>query len=135
MTLPAPSERRQRQRFAALRDGRPCIEINIAGQRSPLIDLSLDGLSLPASFVLPAGEFDFSLRLIDGFGDKVTGRAQVMNRIGDIAHGQNGCRFLSLAPGGEQTLQEWLVVIVICSASVRLSTREAEAIVQGPSLI
>lgn len=133
--MSATGERRQRQRFAALRDGKPCIEIILDGQRLPLTDLSLDGFSLSARFPLPEGEFDFSLRLIDGFGDKITGCAQVMNRVGDAAHGQTGCRFVSLSPGGEQTLQEWLVVIVICSASVRLSSREAEAIVQGPSLI
>lgn len=132
---PAPAERRQRQRFAALRDGRPCIEISVAGERCTLIDLSLDGFSLPASFKLPAGEFDFVMRLIDGFGDKVSGRACLMNQTGDAARGQSGCRISSLAPGGDKTLHEWLVVIVICSASVRLSSREAEAIVQGPSLI
>lgn len=130
-----PPERRQRQRFAALRDGRPCIEITVDEARTPLIDLSLDGFGLPAGFPLPAGPFDFVLRLIDGFGDKVRGRAELVNLSGDGASRQQGCRFIEIQGDGEQTLKEWLVVIVICSASVRLSSREAEAIVQGPSLI
>lgn len=133
--MSATEERRQRQRFAALRDGKACIEILIDGQRTPLMDLSLDGFSLSADFPLPEGAFDFSLRLIDGFGDKVRGSARIMNHAGQGSSALTGCRILSLNEGCEKTLLEWLVVIVICSASVRLTPHEAEAIVQGPSLI
>lgn len=135
MNLPSPAERRQRQRFAALREGKPCIEIQIGDARGTLIDLSLDGFGLPASLPLPSAPFDFVLRLIDGFGDKVRGRAELVSLTGEGSQRQQGCRFIELDAAGAQTLKEWLVVIVICSASVRLSSREAEAIVQGPSLI
>jgi hypothetical protein len=128
---PSNPDRRQCQRFAALRDGKPCIDISLNGLRLPLIDLSLDGFSLPASAELPEGEFDFVMRLIDGFGDKVSGRARLVNQPGDL----QGCQFSTLSESAARTLQEWLTVIVICSASVRLSSQEAEAIVKGPSII
>jgi hypothetical protein len=124
-------ERRQRQRFAAIRDGKPCIEVLIGEKRIPLIDLSLDGFGVPSNEECPAGEFDFVMRLIDGFGDKVKGRAMAMNQ----APGQTGCRFISLDAGNEKILLEWLTVIVICGASVRLTPADAEAIVKGRSLI
>ena len=44
-------------------------------------------------------------------------------------------RILTLSEAEQKTLQEWLTVIVICGASVRLTPHEAEAIVKGPSLI
>lgn len=128
-------ERRQRQRFAAQRDGKPAISLQTGGQRTFLIDLSIDGFSIPAGIVEAEVEFDFELRLVDGFGDKVRGRAKAMNQLGEGTNGQTGCRFLTLAEGGEKMLQEWLTVIVICGASVRLTPADAEAIVKGPSLI
>ena len=129
------AERRQRQRFAAKRDGKPCINILINGLRLPLIDLSIDGFSVPAGNGLALGKFDFEMRLIDGFGDKVQGHAEAVNQIGDSATGQIGCHFLELSEQASKTLQEWLTVIVICGASVRLTPDDAEAIVKGPSLI
>ena len=132
---PEYSERRQRQRFAAQRDGKPCITLHAGDIRLPIIDLSVDGFSLAAGAFEPGAAFDFEMRLVDGFGDKVRGRAQVVNLIGDATTGQIGCRFVSLAEGGEKMLHEWLTVIVICGASVRLTPADAEAIVKGPSLI
>ena len=129
------SERRQRQRFAARRDGKSCINVQIGSDRQPVIDLSLDGFSIPAGMLAPEHEFDFEMRLIDGFGDKVRGHARVMNTIPGAHGAQTGCRILSLEADGARTLQEWLTVIVICGASVRLSPADAEAIVKGPSLI
>lgn len=124
-------ERRQRQRFAAVRDGKPCIELLVDGRSLPLVDLSLDGFGVPAKAACPEGEFDFTLRLIDGFGDKVKGRAVAVNKT----TAQVGYRVLALEAGCDKVLQEWLTVIVICGASVRLSPADAEAIVKGPSLI
>lgn len=128
-------ERRQRQRFAALRDGKPAISLQTGDKRTYLIDLSVDGFSIQSGVVDVGSEFDFELRLVDGFGDKVRGRAMAMNQLGDPQDGQTGCRFVSLTEGGEKMLQEWLTVIVICGASVRLTPADAEAIVNGPSLI
>ncbi|MDQ7989165.1 MAG: PilZ domain-containing protein [Candidatus Dactylopiibacterium sp.] len=127
----SPTERRQRQRFAAVRDGKPCIDLVVEGRKLTLIDLSLDGFSVSQQAPCPEGEFDFTLRLIDGFGDRVQGRARAVNRAG----GLTGCVIVSLQEGGERVLQEWLTVIVICGASVRLTPADAEAIVKGPSLI
>lgn len=124
-------ERRQRQRFAAIRDGKPCIEVVINERRLALIDLSLDGFGVPANTDCPEGEFEFVMRLIDGFGDKVKGRAVAVNQ----AAGQTGCRFVDLDEASEKILQEWLTVIVICGASVRLTPADATAIVTGPSLV
>ncbi len=124
-------ERRQRQRFAAVRDGKPCIEVVIHERRLALIDLSLDGFGVTSSPDCPEGEFDFVMRLIDGFGDKVKGRAVAVNQAG----GQTGCRFVDLDEASEKILQEWLTVIVICGASVRLTPADATAIVTGPSLV
>jgi hypothetical protein len=129
------SERRQHQRFPAIRDGKPCIDIEINGTRQELIDLSVDGFSIPACSLEPDSSFDFIMRLIDGFGDKVRGRAQVVNELGGPENKQIGCCFVSLDERSEKILHEWLTVIVICGASVRLTPEDAEAIVKGPSLI
>ena len=132
----AYTERRQRQRFAAQRDGKTCVSVSINGGTSlPIIDLSLDGFSIPAEAITSNREFDFEMRLIDGFGDKVRGRARAMNTVPGQTGPQAGCSILTLTDGDGQTLQEWLTVIVICGASVRLSPQDAEAIVKGPSLI
>lgn len=134
-TDPNYTERRQRQRFAALRDGKPCITLHVDGQSVTLIDLSIDGFSIPAGIIPPETTFDFEMRLIDGFGDKVRGSAKAVNQIGTEAGGQTGCQIVAMADGDAQNLQEWLTVIVICGASVRLTPADAEAIVKGPSLI
>lgn len=128
-------ERRQRQRFAALRDGKPAISLHIGDIKTYLIDMSIDGFSIAAGIVETDTEFDFEMRLVDGFGDKVKGRAKAVNKFGPEDAGQTGCQFTTLEESGEKILQEWLTVIVICGASVRLTPADAEAIVKGPSLI
>lgn len=132
MNIPALiPERRTRQRFPALRNGKPCLWLEFAAARWALNDLSLDGFSIPAEAPLNPGEsFDFVLRLDDAF-DKVRGKAQAMNEAG----GMTGCRFLSFEGEGAERIFEWLTVIVICSAKLRITAKEAEAIVKGPSLI
>ncbi|KAF7597758.1 MAG: PilZ domain-containing protein [Candidatus Dactylopiibacterium carminicum] len=125
-------ERRKHQRFAAQRDGKPCIDILVAGKRITLNDLSIDGFSLPPDEALVEGEtFDFEMRLIDGFGDRIRGQAIAVNEV----NGLIGCQFVDLDPAQQRVLEEWLIVIVICGASVRLTPADAEAIVKGPSLI
>lgn len=125
-------ERRKRQRFAARRDGKPCISIRIGEQQIALNDLSIDGFSIPHNDAIPLNEpFDFEMRLIDGFGDRIRARAVAVNEVNEIL----GCQFLDLDAAQQRTLEEWLTVIVICGASVRLTPADAEAIVKGPSLI
>lgn len=132
MSLPEPfPERRSRQRFPALRDGKPYVWLLLGTERWPLCDLSLDGFSVAAETPLVAGAaFDFVLKLSDA-PDKVKGLAQTMNTVG----GLTGCRFVSIEGDGEARIFEWLTVIVICAAKLRITTKEAEAIVRGPSLI
>jgi hypothetical protein len=129
------AERRSHQRFAALRDGKPCITLHVSDQRIEIIDLSVDGFSVAKGTLNTTSSFDFEMRLIDGFGDKVKGRAESVNEIENSDVSTTGCKFLSLADGSEKILHEWLTVIVICGASVRLTPADAEAIVKGPSLI
>lgn len=131
MTSSPLFERRTRQRFPAVRDGKPYVWLLIGNERWPLIDLSLDGFSVPVETPLPQdAAFDFALRLSDA-PDKVRGQAQIMNTVGNSA----GCRFISLDGDGEARVFEWLTVIVICAAKLRITAKEAEAIVRGPSLI
>ena len=126
-----PPERRTRQRFPALRNGKPCLWLECAGGRWPLNDLSLDGFSLSTEAPQGGDEpFDFVLRLDDAF-DKVRGKAITVNQLGKL----RGYRFVSLEGQGAERVFEWLTVIVICSAKVRITAKEAEAIVKGPSLI
>lgn len=124
-------ERRTRQRFPAVRDGKPYVWLLLGNERWPLNDLSLDGFSVPADTPIPPEEaFDFALRLSDA-PDTVRGQAQVMNTVGGVT----GCRFVTLEGDGEARVFEWLTVIVICAAKLRITAKEAEAIVRGPSLI
>ena len=127
------SERRKRQRFVASRDGNPCFWVAIDGERSPLIDLSLEGFSI-AGEPQPPRCFAFELRLTD-IPDRIRGEAQMVNFVPGAAGGQIGCRFVSFQGDGAADLKEWLTAHVIAGASVRITAKEAEAIVQGPSLI
>ena len=80
-----------------------------------------------------AGEaFDFELHR-EGVPDRIRGRAQSVNFIAAVA--QAGCRFLVLEDDGADRLRDWLVALVIMNASVRISEKDAAAIVAGPSLI
>lgn len=135
MSQHANSEQRRYQRFSALKDGKPCIDVCIGQIRVHVQDLSLDGFSVASDGVAPEQEFEFVMRLIDGFGDKIRGRARCMNASSTPTPRAYGFQFTELSADDARTLQEWLTVIVICAASVRLSPREAEAIVKGPSLI
>ena len=127
------AERRRIQRFLALRRGEPYLWVTIGGERITLRDISVDGFAIAAA-TPPAGAapFDFVLQR-EGVPDHIRGRAQVVNFI--AASGQAGCRFLALEGDGAERLRDWLVALVIMNASVRISEKDAAAIVAGPSLI
>jgi hypothetical protein len=128
-------ERRKRQRFVAQRDGTTCFWVVMDGQKRPLNDLSLEGFGFPGEASEgERREFDFELRL-EGIPDKIRGVARVMNHVPGEHGGQIGCRFVSFSGDGEADLKDWLTTHVIWSSSVRLSEKEAAAIVSGPSLI
>lgn len=135
MTQYEYSERRQRQRFLAQRSGTTCFSVAFDGKRIPLIDLSLEGFSI-ASLTPPKDNepFTFELRL-EGIPDKVKGLAQQINFVPGEPEGQIGCCFTSFEGEGAMRLHEWLTIHVIASASVRITAKEAEKIVEGPSLI
>lgn len=129
------NERRTRQRFAAQRDGKTIFWVELNGHRLPLNDLSLEGFSYASAIEPEIGmEFAFALRL-DGIPDRVRGQARIVNYIPQGESGQVGCRFMSFENDGAYDLHDWLTVHVITSASVRISEKEAKAIVAGPSLI
>jgi hypothetical protein len=132
MSLPALfPERRARQRFPAVRDGKPYVWLLLGDARWPLSDLSLDGFSVAQETPLKPGDtFEFALKLSDA-PDKVKGVAEAMSTLG----GLTGCRFVSVEGEGEARVFEWLTVIVICAAKLRITAKEAESIVRGPSLI
>lgn len=128
-------ERRQRQRFIAKRGGATFFWVAVDGNRIPLIDLSLEGFSISSAAVPTSTEaFPFELRL-EGIPDKIRGQAQQMNEVPGEPEGQIGCSFLSFEGEGAVRLHEWLTIHVIANASVRITAKEAEKIVEGPSLI
>lgn len=135
---PAPvaddsAERRRIQRFLALRRGEPWFWVVIDGERIPLRDISVDGFAITAEAPLASGEaFDFVLHR-EGVPDQIRGRAKLVNFVGSVA--QAGCRFVALEDGGAERLRDWLIALVIMNASVRISEKDAAAIVAGPSLI
>lgn len=132
---PGAAERRARQRFVARRRGESCFWALVDDRRLALNDLSLEGFSLPASSILATGvAFDFVLQRED-LPDEVHGRAEVVNQIAGEDVANAGCRFLALAEGGAERLHEWLVAHVLVNASVRITEKDAERIVSGPSLI
>lgn len=128
-------ERRRRQRFVAKRWGQVCFWVVINGQRLPLNDLSLEGFSLSAGVPpLGSGAFPFVLQ-IEGVPDEIRGMAEGMNFVFGEKGGLFGCRFLSFEDDGAGRLHDWLTVHVIATATVRISEKDAAAIVTGPSLI
>ncbi len=128
-------ERRKRQRFLARRDGTTCFWIVMDGTRHPLIDLSLEGFGFPGeAHDSVQRDFDFELQL-EGIPDKIRGIARVMNHVPGEHGGQIGCCFVSFSGEGREDLLTWLTTHVIWSSSVRLSEKEAVAIVSGPSLV
>lgn len=128
-------EKRTRQRFLAKRGDSPFFWLVLDGERIPLEDLSLEGFSIPTSSLLRNGDpFPLELRIAD-IPDKLRGEAQAVNFIPGEPLGLSGCRFTRLDPPGIDRLMEWLTVHVIASATVRISAKDAEKIVGGPSLI
>lgn len=130
------SERRKRQRFVVKRGERSSFWVEIdAEARAHLIDLSLEGFSVAASDPPPvARDFSFVLGL-DGTPERIKGVARIVNYVPAIDGGQIGCRFESFEGEGETYLKDWLIVHVITSATVRITEKDAAAIVDGPSLI
>ncbi|THF65110.1 PilZ domain-containing protein [Pseudothauera rhizosphaerae] len=128
-------ERRGHQRFLATRRGQVCFWAVIDGEKLDLNDLSLEGFAYPASTApVPGRDFPFVL-LRSGVPDEVRGTAQVVNYTHDAAGGQAGCRFTALEGDGIERLKDWLVAHVIASATVRITEKDARAIVEGGSLI
>jgi len=126
------SEHRMHQRFVARLHGEACFWALIFDQRLALNDLSLNGFSLPASpELVPGAQFDFALQR-EGVPDTVRGRAEVVSIFGDEVA---GCRIIQFEDDGEERLHDWLVIHVILCATVRISEKDAAAIVSGRSLI
>ncbi|MDR2688749.1 MAG: PilZ domain-containing protein [Azoarcus sp.] len=128
-------ERRVHQRFVARRQGEACFWAHIGDARLALNDLSLKGFSVPATSNLVRGmQFDFTLRR-DGVPDAIQGHGEVVNHLGQADAASAGCRIIGFDGDGAERLQEWLVTHVICSATVRISEKDAMAIVSGHSLV
>jgi hypothetical protein len=131
----AHAERRKRQRFVAKRWGSACFWVLVDGERLPLIDLSLEGFSMPASAPLQEQRtFPFVLQ-IEGIPDEIRGEARTVNFVVGEEGGQIGCCFVSFVGEGDARLHDWLTVHLISTATLRISEKEAAAIVAGPSLI
>ncbi|MDR2091721.1 MAG: PilZ domain-containing protein [Azoarcus sp.] len=127
------SERRINQRFIARLHGEPCFWALVAGERIALNDISLKGFALSATPAFALGaQFDFTL-LREGVPDEIRGRAEVSG----LSDGGNtaGCRILCFEGDGPERLQDWLVAHVIRSATVRITEKDAAAIVAGHSLV
>ncbi|MDR2881098.1 MAG: PilZ domain-containing protein [Azoarcus sp.] len=127
-------ERRINQRFVARLRGEPCFWALIGEERLALNDVSLKGFSLPASSTLVPGEqFDFVLQR-EGVPDTIRGCAEVTSVFGGDSPSA-GCCIIQFEGDGEERLQDWLVIHVILSATVRISEKDAAAIVCGRSLV
>ncbi len=128
-------ERRQCQRFIALRWGQPCFWVIYGPQRYGLNDLSLNGFSIPVAGSPGIGE-NFAFTLVrDGVPDEIRGKATVVNNIPTPNGALAGCEFTSLEADERARLQEWLVTHVIVNATVRITERDALQIVLGRSLV
>jgi hypothetical protein len=129
-----PSERRIHQRFVTRMHGEPCFWALIGKEYLVLNDLSLKGFSLPVpSALYPGAQFDFVLQR-EGVPETVQGRAEVASVFGRKVSFA-GCRILQFEGDSEERLQDWLVIHVILSATVRISEKDAAAIVSGRSLV
>ena len=128
-------ERRQKQRFLAVRDGKACFFLALEGKRIPLVDVSLEGFSIAADPAIVTGQpFEFELRLTD-IPDRIRGIAETVNQVETADGNLVGLRFVSFGGEGFMRLHEWLTVLVIANATVRITSKEAARIVEGPSLI
>ncbi|MDR1661760.1 MAG: PilZ domain-containing protein [Azoarcus sp.] len=129
------SERRIHQRFLARLHGEPCFWALVEGERIALNDLSLKGFALPATSAFANGaQFNFTL-LREGVPDAICGRAEVVGLFGNGEAASAGCRIIQFEGDGPERLQDWLVTHVILSATVRITEKEAAAIVAGHSLV
>jgi hypothetical protein len=127
-------ERRIHQRFVARLHGEPCFWALIGEERLPLNDLSLKGFALPVfPALVPGVQFDFILQR-EGVPDTIRGRAEVANVFGKTTLSA-GCRIIEFEDRGAERLHDWLVTHVILCATVRISEKDAVAIVSGGSLI
>jgi hypothetical protein len=140
--IPAPAvgedagERRIHQRFVAQLHGEPCFWALVGEERLALNDLSLKGFSLRATPAFTRGtQFGFTLQR-EGVPDEVRGQAEVTGVFGkDEASRAAGCRIVSFEGNDSERLHEWLVTHVIRSATVRITEKDAIAIVAGSSLV
>jgi hypothetical protein len=129
------SERRINQRFVAWLHGEPCFWVLVEGARIALSDLSLKGFALPATPAFAHGaQFDFTL-LCEGVPDTIRGRAEAVASFGEGETVSVGCRIVRFEGDGPERLQDWLVAHVIRSATVRITEKDAAAIVAGHSLV
>lgn len=128
-------EKRGRQRFLATRRGEVCFWVLIDDEKLALNDLSPEGFAYPYSTPPPSGRsFDFVL-LRRGVPDQIRGRAQVVNYLQGPDGGQAGCSFEQLEGDGTERLEDWLIAHVLANATVRITEKDARAIVTGGSLI
>lgn len=128
-------ERRKYQRFNAKRRGEYCFWVVLDGARVPLVDLSMEGFSIPSSSPLTSERVhDFVLQRAN-VPDEVRGQAKAVNYIGGVGGGQVGCVFERLEGDGKERLEEWLTAHVLASATVPINEKEAAQIVSGPSLV
>lgn len=129
-------ERRARQRFLAQRRGETCFWAAVNENRLPLVDLSLEGFSVQAGSVLPADRFEVTLQRAD-VPDEIRACAMVADPVAATSDSARplGCRFVDLPPVAQERLQDWLVAHVIMSATVRITEKDATAIVCGGSLV
>lgn len=128
-------ERRSRQRFLAQWHGEYLFWVVIAGERRPLVDLSMEGFAVQASSPPQSDQvFDFVMQHAK-VPNEICGTARVVNYLNLPAGGQAGCLFVSLDAKGLTTLEDWLTAHVLLNASVPISEKEAARIVSGPSLV
>lgn len=128
-------ERRRRQRFIAAQEGRPRFRVIIDGESLPVLDLSLEGFSMPVA-TPPAANRDLHFILQHAaHGGEVCGVARVVNYQGAPAGGQAGCAFASIDGDGRERLERWLSEHVRAGASVPITAPEAASIVNGRSLV
>lgn len=131
---PESPERRTRQRFLALRRGEPCFWASVAGRRVALVDLSIEGFAFVGPATTATEPFAVVLHRA-GVPDEIHARASVVNVGGSGDDALLGCRFTSLGNAEAALLQDWLVAHVIMNATVRITEKDAIAIVRGGSLI
>jgi hypothetical protein len=128
------NERRTCQRFVGRLHGEPCFWALIFNERLALSNLSLKGFALPAfPALVPGVQFDFVLQR-EGVPDTVRGHAEVVS-VFDEGTPSAGCCIIGFESDSEERLRDWLVTHVILCSTVRISEKDAVAIVSGGSLV